>query len=206
MSETAPEGGQGTGTDPAAPPADPGTGPEGQPQGAPEGSSGTEGEPDLAAQLAHWKEMARKNEQRARANSAAATRLKELEDADKTDAQKAQDELAVAIRERDEARADHARVMAAAAHDLPVELIDDLGTGTDEEISERAERLSAAINKRAQEIVAAGNGGASDNNGRNGQQTGQRPVEALRPGGAPSNGGTPNTAEDWFRKLVTGQP
>jgi hypothetical protein len=147
--------------------------------------------------------MARKNEGRARANADAADKLAKLEDANKTEVQRAQDEAAQARRERDEARADHSRVMAAAAHNLPVDLIDDLGSGTDEEIAERAERFNNAIESRAQEIAAQ-----IIADGRNGQQNGQqqngRPVESLRPGGAPSTGGTPTSPDDAFRLLISG--
>jgi hypothetical protein len=177
---------------------------------------------DLAAQLAHWKEMARKHEKRARENAGAAERLKKIDQANMTEAEKVQAELAEARRERDEARATHARVMAAAANNLPMELIDHLGTGTDEEINERAELFSNVMEAMAVEIaeqmiedkIASGElvkGNASNGDGRNGngqgaQQPaplGRRPVESLRAGSAPA-GSTPTTNEDWFRQLLQG--
>ncbi len=97
-----------------------GTDPEGV-----EPESGTE--TDSATELAHWRDMARKNEKRARENSAAAKELAALKQSQMSESERIQAERDEAIRERDEARADHSRVMAAATHDLPVEMIDDLG-------------------------------------------------------------------------------
>jgi hypothetical protein len=193
MSEATPES---TGTETGQ--ADEGnTGTETEPEGTE--STGTE-TTDSAAELAHWRDMARKNETRARENAKAAKELAELKRQGMSDLEKAQAEAAEAKRERDEARADHARVMAAATHDLPVELIDYLGSGTDDEINERAEVIAGAIETRAQEIAEARAGEPAP--GRNGQQ-GARPVESLRAGSAPSGGSEPKTSEDWFRTLYT---
>jgi hypothetical protein len=155
---------------------------------------------DLADQLAHWKAQSRKHETRAKDNAKAAKELADLKAAQMTESERIQAERDEAIRERDEARADHSRVMAAAAHDLPVEMIDDLGAGTDEEINDRAERWAGLIETRAQEI--ADQILAQQGVGRNGQQPGARPVESLRAGSAPSSGGTtPKTSDEWFRSL-----
>src|SRR5215831_1548347 len=159
--------------------------------GAPEGGQAQEGEgePDLAAQLAHWKDLARKNERRAKENAAAAAKLKQLEQANMSELEKAQAAQRDAERERDEAKSVHARMIAAASHDLPVELIDLLGTGTDEEINERAELLASCIEETAaaiaedmlKEKIASGELiVASNGNGRNGQPqvVPGRPVES----------------------------
>jgi hypothetical protein len=183
-----------------------------------EGQPGTgdqqqEGE-DLATQLAHWKEQARKNERRAKDNAAAAARLKTIEQQNMTEVEKAQADLRDAQRERDEALSGHARMMAAAANNLPVELIDLLGTGTDEEINERAELLASSIEETAaaiaeellKEKIASGELiVASNGNGRNGQPqvVPGRPVESLRAGSAPA-GTAPATQEQWFRQLLHG--
>jgi len=223
----------GTGTGPAAPGTgqagadDDGAGllegmmaKDGQQQEPGQGGEG-EGEGDLAAQLAHWKDLARKHEKRAKENSAAAARLKQIDQANMTEAEKTQAELAEARRERDEAKATHARVMAAAANNLPMELIDHLGTGTDEEINERAELFSNVMEAMAIEIaeqmitdqiasgelmrVSADNGNGRNGNGQGPQQPAPRgrPVESLRAGSAPA-GSTPTTNEDWFRQLLNG--
>jgi hypothetical protein len=176
-----------------------------------EGDAGTGDSPDdTAQQLAHWKDMARKHEKRAKENSAAAMRLQKIEDANKTDLQRALDAQANAERERDDALQSHARVMAAAANNLPVELIEHLGTGTEEEITERAELFAGIIEATAQAIaeqliadqIASGKliDGASRNGGLQ-SGPGARPVESLRAGSAPA-GATPNTTEQWFRQLL----
>jgi hypothetical protein len=199
MSEGAEDSGAGTVTEGTGS-GEPGTGGE---DGAAELLGGMlDNDPDkLAEELEKWKGLARKHEGRAAKNAEAAQRLREIEDANKTELQKAQDAAAEAVRERDEARADHSRVMAAAAHNLPVDLIDYLGTGTDEEINGRAEAIAGAIDTRAREL--ADEMVNQSNGGRNGFQPGTRPVESLRAGSAPSSGGTPKTTEEWFRQLVT---
>lgn len=203
MSEAAPEstgtgtaqlddGSQGTGTDPES--SDTLTGTD-------------EGGADTAAELAHWKEMARKNESRARENSRAARELAELKKQGMTDLEKAQAERDEAKRERDEARADHARIMAAATNDLPTELIDFLGTGTDEEINDRAAAIAAAIETRATELAEArADQIVRERTEQSLQQPGMgrngaRPVESMRAGSAPSGGAEPRTSDEWFRSL-----
>lgn len=209
MSESAAEG-NGPGTDPA------------DPTGAmlAAGADGNGGTPDpddeeaqrllgqmadqnpeeLQRQSEHWKAEARKWEDRAKTNNKAAAKLKEIEDANKSELELAQQALAEANTERDKAVGQHNRVMAAAAFDLPVDLVDDLGSGTAEEISARAERFSTIIQNRAQQI-------AEEMMTRNGYPVsagGSRPMESLRPGSAPAGGGTPTTTDDWFRTMLMG--
>jgi hypothetical protein len=162
---------------------------------------------DTATQLAHWKDMSRKHEKRAKENASAAARLREIEDANKTELQRALDAQAEAERERDEARNTHSRMMAAASNNLPVELIDFLGIGTDDEIGERAEQLANIIEETAQAIaeqLLADMGVSRNGETQQPQQQGARPVESLRAGSAPA-GATPSTPEQWFRNLVNGQ-
>jgi hypothetical protein len=154
----------------------------------------------LAAELDRIKKESRKWEGRAKANSEAASKLQEIENANKTELEKAQQAAADAAQQRDAALATHARVMAAAAHNLPVELIDHLGSGTEEEINERAEAIAKAIDERANAIAEQLVANAAA--GRNGMPMGARPVESLRPGSAPASGGTPQTPDQWFRKLL----
>jgi hypothetical protein len=202
MSESAPEAGGAPGT--GEPAADPAASAEGAAASGASGSEANGQQPadaeELSKQLDHWKQMARKNETRARENAAAAQRLQEIEDANKTELQKAVEAQQRAEAERDDALVNHSRIMAAAANNLPVELIDHLGGGTADEINDRARIFSDAIEKRAQEIVTENYQQAA---GRNGMpMMGARPVESLRPGSAPA-GGTPNNPEDWFRALVS---
>jgi len=153
----------------------------------------------LAAELAKWKGQARKWEDRAKANSDAAARLKDIDQANMTELQKAQAAQKSAEDERDKAYAMHNRVMAAAAHNLPVEAIDYIPSGTEDEIMAHAETLAgiidAAATEKANALLAA-------NAGRNGMPMGARPVESLRPGSAPASGETPQDANAWFRQLL----
>lgn len=155
----------------------------------------------LAAELEKWRKEARKWEGRSKQNSDAAARLKEIEQQNMTELEKAQAAAADAEERAATALAMHNRVMAAAAHNLPVDLIDYLGSGTEEEINERAETFARVIQETAQELanqIMAGNAS------RNGMPvTGARPVESMRPGSAPASGGTPRTPDEWFRQLLT---
>ena len=179
-----------------------------------DGEGDSDGKPDpLQAQLDHWKTIAKKQEQRAKSNAAAA---KELEDI-KRSQMSAQERLEA---ERDAYRAEAAekgaqlhRVMAAAAYDLPASLIDHLGGGTEEEINARAEAFAAAINERA-----------ATNGQGNGQQNGHAtaaeaaaavqqqppnpffrnrvPVESLRAGAAPASDNVARNSNDLFRQML----
>ena len=109
---------------------------------------------------------------------------RQLEEASKTDLQRLEERATAAERERDELRAQAARLRAAAEFGIPADLVDLLGTGDDEQIKARAkvlaERLGAA--QAAPPRV--------------------RPVEALRSGAAPSSDGPPD-ANAWFRGFLS---
>jgi hypothetical protein len=199
MSEDAGTAADATGTDATAQ-----AGPN-EPQGTEDGEAAEllggmlSNDPEaLAAELEKWKGSARKWEDRAKKNSDAAARLQEIERQNMTELEKAQLAQRSAEDERDKAYAMHNRVMAAAANDLPVELIEYLPSGTEDEINEAAGIIAKAINSaadaKAQAIIA---GQAS----RNGQPLGARPVESMRPGSQPAAGETPNDPNAWFRQL-----
>lgn len=235
MSESSPEG-TGTGTGQSQ------GGSAGQPSGTGQGSSkgaspsaGTAGDGEdpeaagllggmlendpakLAEEVSKWKSLARKHEATAKQNTAAARRLQEIEDANKTELQKAQDAANAAEERARKAEENHNRVIAAATHDLPVELIDVLGSGTEDEIMARAESIATAVNERAQALAkqivesmgmqfpANGNGSATAAGAaRMAGMAGTRPVESMRPGATPASGGSPRSREDWFRAMVAG--
>lgn len=81
----------------------------------------TEDKPDLAAELAKWKSMARKNEALAKQNATAAAKLAKIEEASKTELERAQaaaaeaDQRARAAEERIARALTKAAVSAAAA-------------------------------------------------------------------------------------------
>lgn len=108
-----------------------------------------------------WKAKAREWERRAKANATAATRLEELENAQKTEAQKAADARAAAERERDEARADALRWRVAAKHGISDEDAELFLTGTDEDtLTKQATRLTERTSERKK------NGNVVPNEGR----------------------------------------
>jgi hypothetical protein len=155
----------------------------------------------LQAEVKRWQKLAQRHERAARTNSDAAAKLKDIEDAGKTELQKAADARQAAEERATAAESANARLMAAAAHDLPPDLIDYLGNGTSEEIGDRAEQLAAFINdaakKLAEQMVAQGNGT------RVVPGTRSRPVASMRPGAAPA-GSTDNSNEAAFRNLFHG--
>lgn len=72
-------------------------------------------EPDLAAELAKWKAMARKNEQAAKTNASAAAKLAKIEEASKSDLEKAQAAAAEAETRAKAAEERIAKVLTRAA-------------------------------------------------------------------------------------------
>jgi ferric-dicitrate binding protein FerR (iron transport regulator) len=153
----------------------------------------------LRQQIASWKKLSRQHERAASKNSEAARKLAEIEEGQKSDLQKAEDARQAAERERDAAHAQTNRMYAAAAHDLPTELIEYLGDGTADEIGERAEQLSDIIKAEVDKRVEA----LAPQNGVR-RQASPRQVSSMRPGAAPANTG-PATPDQMFRRLVTGE-
>lgn len=96
-----------------------------------------------------WKQKAREQEKRAKDNADAAKRLAEIEDAQKSEAEKAADRLAQAEQRATQAEARALRREVAIEHGLSsadAELLDNL---TDEQAMRRlAERLAAANEDR----------------------------------------------------------
>lgn len=88
-----------------------------------------------------WKAEARKWETRAKENSAAAKKLAEIEEAKKTEEQKATEARAAVEKERDEARAEVLRMRVAAAKGLPAELAARLRGATEDELAKDADEL-----------------------------------------------------------------
>lgn len=118
----------------------------------------------------------------ARTNAEAARRLAELEDAQKSEQQRLTDRQAAIERERDEARADGLRYKAAAKHGISEDYFDLLGTGDEDTIVGRAERVGSLIRENADmkaELEALRAGKPAPTNGR--------PTTALKPGATPEN-------------------
>jgi hypothetical protein len=158
-------------------------------------------DPDhLREEADRWKGLAQRHEKTARENAEAAKKWRTQEDANKSDLQRAIEAQRAAEEERDALRISHDGMMAAAAHDLDPALIDFLGGGTTEEITERAETLAgiieASAKKLADQMVAQMNQA-----GRQPVMGTGRPVTSMRPGSAPAQSG-PGTPDDLFRQLV----
>jgi DNA repair exonuclease SbcCD ATPase subunit len=94
-------------------------------------------------------------------------------DSQKTEQQKLAEAKEAAEQRLAEVSSANARLMAAATHNIPVELIDLLGTGTDEEIDARAKLLA--------ERLTAADARTSATPGST------RPVESLTAGGRPAD-------------------
>ncbi|MFI6496905.1 hypothetical protein [Nonomuraea typhae] len=142
---------------------------------------------DPAADVAKWKALARKHETAAKTNAEAARRLAEYEDAQKTEQQRLQDRAQSAEKQLAALQAQNARLMAATVHGIPAELIDLLGDGAEEQINERAELLAAKLAAAAPPAAPA-------------SAPSTRPVESLKPGGAPAGGEQDPNA--WLRQMA----
>lgn len=122
--------------------------------------------------------------------------LAQYRDAEKTELQKAQEAAKRYEQELTTTRVANARLMAAVAHDLPPDLIDLLGDGTDEEIDARAKLLAEKLAATAPAPAAEPAKPAA---------TPTRPVEALTPGGRPATQ-EPEDPNDWLRRLAGRAP
>jgi hypothetical protein len=146
---------------------------------------------------------AREQEKRAKAGNAAVKKLQDMEDAQKSELQRAQEAATRAQMDAREAQAQSHRLLAAAGHNLGPEFIDFLGSGTEDEIGARAETLSNAIteavNAKVQEMT--GSNGLPGIRG-NGFPRGNRPIESLRPGGTPTGQTGTFSGNDAFRDMI----
>lgn len=103
-------------------------------------------EPAEAAQPeTDWKAKAREWEKRAKENSKAAQRLAEIEDAQKSDAEKASERIAALEAEAAQARADALRYRVGVAQGLPPEFISRLQGTTEEELVADAASLAELV-------------------------------------------------------------
>jgi hypothetical protein len=156
-----------------------GTPPEGTPPPEPDPpESGDPGdEPGLAAEVAKWKALARKHEVRAKQGAAAEKRLAELDEANKTELEKATARAAEAESRASEAEMRAMRAEVAARKGLTAGQAKRLQGETEEELEADADELVAAF-KPSEE-------GSSPNGGGSRQGT---PTPRLRPGAVPHAG------------------
>lgn len=119
----------------------------------------------------------------------AAQKYAEFEDTQKSELQRATERAQGFEQQLADLRATNARLMAAATHNIPPDLIDLLGSGSDEEINARAEALAERLKATAPASAP----------------TSQRPVESLTPGAAPASA-APASADDWIRRMAGRTP
>lgn len=96
---------------------------------------------DHEAEAAKWKALSRKHEDQAKSNSAAAKRLQEMEDANKTEAQKAADTTAAAVKRAEEAEQRALRFEVAGEKGLTPAQAKRLVGATKEELEADADEL-----------------------------------------------------------------
>jgi hypothetical protein len=152
------------------------------------------------AEAARWKKQARDNETRAKANADKAKQFDAYQESQMTEQQRLAARAEAAEQRASAAEGLYRRTLAAATYDLPPSMIDQLGDGTEEEISARAETLAAAINERAAVLAAA----QAQANGQQQQRGGGgfRPVESLRPGALPAGETSAKDPNAWVRQML----
>lgn len=102
-----------------------------------------------------------------------AEQFKALEEASKSEAQRLAEAAEAAKRDADTARAEAIRYKAAATHGISADHFDLLGSGTEDEITARAEKIASLIAAQAATTQTA-------------SAPATRPVEQMRPGATPA--------------------
>lgn len=172
------------------PPAQPGGGAQAEPSGQQSASADPWADPEAARkeieklrrESAGWRTKYREAEPQL-------TEYQKWQESQKTEQQKLAEAKDTAERELTGLRSANARLLAAATHNIPPDLIELLGAGSDEEINARAEALAERLKATVPPAAPAS----------------QRPVESLTPGAAPSSG-APATADDWIRRMAGRTP
>lgn len=109
----------------------------------------TETQPKPTETVDYWKQRSRENETKAKANADAAKRLAEIEESQKTEAQKTADRLAAAEKDAANARSEALRLRIASRFQIGDEDADLFLTGADEAtLTKQAERLTARETER----------------------------------------------------------
>lgn len=103
------------------------------------------------------------------------TEYQRLVEASQSEAERQANAVAAAERAAEQARADAIRYKAAATYGVPQEHFDLLGSGTEEEVSARAEKIRTLLAAQAAAAVPP-----------TATTPPTRPVEQLRPGATPS--------------------
>ena len=100
---------------------------------------------EAAAPEVDWKAKSREWEKRAKANADAARRLAEIEESQKSEAQRAQEALAAAQSEAEKAKSEALRWRVGVAAGLPADAIGRLQGATEEELAADAQQLASLL-------------------------------------------------------------
>lgn len=156
---------------------------------------------DWEAEASKWRSMARKHEQTAKANSEAARKYAEHEDSQKSEQQRLADRAEAAEQRALAAEIRHARLVAAATHDIPLSMLDRLGGNTEEEINEAAEELAAQFEAEMERRLAAVPTPTPEPEPEYERPARTRPIESLTPGALPA-GEAPTDGNDFLRRMA----
>lgn len=147
----------------------------------------------LEAEVEKWKGLSRKHEDRAKENADAATELKKLQDADKSDSQKAADKAADAEKRATEAEAKALRLEVAidkAPEGMSLaqvrKLSKRLSGSSKDELEEDAEELFADFAPKSDADTDTDDDEKDDEKKDEDAATRRRPTERLRPGTVPA--------------------
>lgn len=155
------------------------------PAQAPEASPPAEPKPaeiDWKAESRKWEERAKTNAASAKENEAAARRLREIEDAQKSEAQRQAEAIQLAKDEARMAQSQAARYRVAVRCGLDETALDLLGDGDEEAMTNRGQQI-ASMRSAAAELAAV-KAELEALKSAKGMPTGI-PVASLKPGAAP---------------------
>lgn len=135
----------------------------------------------------YWKQRARQHERQAKANADAARRLQEIEDAQKTEAQRLTDRLTAAEQEATSARLDALRYRVGLSQGIPADLISRLQGSTEDELIADAQVLAQALSVQPGPSITA-----------------SKPVTSMQLGATPTDAQHPTDHNDVARRLLLG--
>lgn len=149
-----------------------------QPAGAPEEKPA---EQQASKSETDWKAEARKWEQRAKENTEAAKKLADIEEANKTEIQKAQDRAAAAEQRATQAEQTALKVRIAAEMNVPVEVLHGSDEATVRAAAQKVLDWAGSNKKPAPSVSALKSGSSSEeSSGMTGKQKAAAALRSLR--------------------------
>lgn len=149
-------------------------------------------EPKPTETVEFWKKQSREQEARAKANADAAAELQSIKESQLSESQKQAAATEAALRDAAQARAEALAYRVAATHGVTPDNFDLLGTGDEQTIAARAERIGGLLRFEAENAQLKAELDAL----RAGKPApaASRPVTALKPGASPENTQTEDDA------------